>query len=82
MQQFIAYLCLEGLILLSRPDSVETQNKETKNSSCQKKVQNASDFKVFLDFEVFEAYLADDVICFVSFLDQKMLDKVTVKVSL
>ena len=29
-----------------------------------------------------EAYLADDVICFVSFLDQKMLDKVTVKVSL
>ena len=27
-------------------------------------------------------YLADDVICFVSFLDQKMLDKVTVKVSL
>ena len=27
-------------------------------------------------------YLADDVTCFVSFLDQKMLDKVTVEVSL
>ena len=52
MQKFIAHLSYESLTLVSRPDSVETQNKETKTRAV-KKVQNASDFKVFLDFEVF-----------------------------
>ena len=33
-------------------------------------------------FQTYYAYLAEDVICFVSFLDQKMFDKVIFKVSL
>ena len=52
VQKFIAHLSYESLTLVSRPDSVETQNKETKTRAV-KKVQNASDFKVFLDLKCF-----------------------------